>query len=242
MLSVLRKLAAGQDKLAVCKEANYSLAYLNRCLNHPLIRDEYTRLCKLVEAEYVTQAASTQSGLSTPMQTALTAEVDASILEAIQRLRHIMNNSNSDQAKALAAKELLDLGQAKKRLALLDKGLEDGVEVSPDDISLLASTITDCRQLHLIYLGKDGRNKKLPDTITEAEIADALPDELSGSTPNDAPSEGPDITNVAEISPTAALGNGRGEGGPKLAPVIGSVGTPIGPTIDDMLGGVPPTP
>lgn len=251
-LRIIRLLASGKTKQEVAAEVGTTYQYIYRLMSTQMAKDEFTKISTAVEQATIQRIASTQSGTDSPISTALTAEVDATVLESIQKLRSIMNSTTSSpQAQAFAAKELLDLSQAKKRLALLDKGLEDGIEVSPDDIRLLASTVRDLRILHL----KDVRTASDLDTVlrrfssTEAEIADALPEEMSTSPsepvvadgesgtatlPNDplAPDAGPSST--TEIPPTAALGNGRGEGGPKLAPVIG-------PTVDEMIGGVPPT-
>lgn len=235
-LQIIRLLASGKSKAEVAKEIGTTYQYIYKLMSTQIAKDEFTKISRAVESATIQQIASTQSGTDSPISTALTAEVDATVLESIQKLRSIMNSpTSSPQAQAFAAKELLDLSQAKKRLALLDKGLEDGIEVSQDDIRLLAATVKDLRILHL----KDVRTASDLDTVlrrfssTEAEIADALPEEMSTS-----PSE-PVVADVAEISTpvphdTAPLAPDDGnEGGPKLAPVIG-------PTVDEMIGGVPP--
>lgn len=243
LLSVLRRLASGQDPDLVCKEYEFSRAYLNRCLKEPHIKTEYDRITRLVEQEFIIQATGTQASPQGTITTAISAEVDASILESIQKLRSIMSTSPSHQAQALAAKELLDLSQAKKRLALLDKGLEDGVEVSTDDIALLATTVADLRTLHLTYISspvnKEAALRRF--SSTDDEITEALPEEMQAVNGSEeatvgVPSDTAPLVGSYDPAPvvvpidsrtTAALGNGRAS---EPAPVTG-------PTIDEMIGG-----
>jgi DNA-binding CsgD family transcriptional regulator len=249
---IIRLLAGGKTKQEVATEVGSSYGYIYKLMSTPMAKDEFAKISTAVEHATVQQIASLNSGADTPIGNALTAEVDATVLESIQKLRSIMNSSTSSpQAQAFAAKELLDLSQAKKRLALLDKGLEDGVEVSQDDIALLATTVKDLRILHLTYLStpaaKDAALRRF--SATEEDIAAALPEEMSvvnGAEPeiaepsastnlqsDTAPGGGsydpaPVIVPLGSTpkgGPIATLGNG-----PTLPPILG-------PTVDEMLGG-----
>lgn len=252
-LRIIRLLAAGKSKREVATEVGTSLNYVQKLMSRSEARAEYRRLAAAVEVATISQLANAQTGLAPAgagLTSAVTAEIDASVLESIQRLRHIMNNATSAQAQAFAAKELLDLSQAKKRLALLDKGLEDGAEVSPDDVRLLAQTVGDLRLLHVANFGPDRRAEVLRRfSATEADISETIPDEItelaSESTPSPedttsqpAPDDVPNV-NVEPAQATdpigpdgAALRNGLGEQGPTLPPSV-----PLGPTLNEMIDG-----
>lgn len=251
LTKALRLMASGHTKSEVCKQVGITLPYLNRCLSDATIRAEFERIANLVERQFVETTASAQAGTASTVSKALTDEVDSSLIEAIQRLRHIMNTSPSHQAQALAAKELLDLGQAKKRLALLDKGLEDGAEVSADDVRLLAQTVGDLRLLHIANFSPDQKATALRHfSASEEDLLSTVPDELV-STPSSSPlqadpSQAPIESTAPVVAPTGdeiegtALPHGPStEHGPTLPPTIDTLPAApvIGPTIDEMIDG-----
>jgi len=141
----------GADRPATLKALKISRSYFDKVFKAPVGQDEWRRINAAIEQAYLSQVADTSLGKHTPTQSALTDEIDESVLESVQELRAILRNSKSDNAKAIAARELLDLAQAKKRYATAIAGSSDSVPIDADDIAALTAAIADLRSLSADY-------------------------------------------------------------------------------------------
>lgn len=212
-LRIIRMLASGHTYDDVVEKVGTSKGYIYRLMGTKMARAEYDRINAQVAEAAIEQIASSQTGTTAQRATQLTQELDDSVLESIQMLRQIMTTSKSDTAKARAAQELLDLAQAKQRLALLDKGLQDGTELSSDDIHLLHDTLHDLKHLHEVALRGIGRREYLkqleldreeqeeaqPSELTEAGASTGGLNDVPGGTKG--PSDSPSSNNTTSDAP-----------------------------------------
>lgn len=153
MQQAIRMLTAGQSYDVISKELGYSKAYLKNFFTSAFGRQERERLQKVVEATYTDKIAAQAAGAEPRSGAAF--EVQEAELEAITELRRLLMNSKSDQARAIAAKELLELSHLKQRLAVLAKpsGDETG-DISEKDVQDFNRAVADLRDIALIGSSK----------------------------------------------------------------------------------------
>jgi hypothetical protein len=174
MRKAMRLVAEGANRDRTCKSLNISIAYFTRVMRSPLGQAEWQRLLtKLDGGDSASDGAKPSKEAN-----AVTDEIDASTLEAVKELRAILRSSTSAHARALAAKELLDLAQAKKRyIAATSGAVGDAVSLSPDDIQAFVAAINDLRTINALY--KEDRSHAVPNPAlnrTKAAPVDSVVD------------------------------------------------------------------
>jgi hypothetical protein len=144
MARALRLIVAGKTIKDVCAETGFKLIYLRRALTSPKMKEERARLQSVVEAAYADKLSADVSGVDP-----IAAEVKVATLEAIKQLRNIMMNARSETARAIAAKEIIELGQLKSRLKSLGKPISDDEvgTLSDGDLIAFRKTVADLQAL-----------------------------------------------------------------------------------------------
>lgn len=174
MRQAIRMITAGKSIREIADELKYSKSYLDKFFCTDIAKIERARLQNVVEASFVDKAASAASGA--PEIGSATIEVKEAELEAIQELRRLLIGSKSDQARAIAAKELLELSHLKQRMASLAKpsGEETGT-MSEKDIQEFNRAVADLREIALIGSSKPpAPNSDSPQTAAQQETPEGV--------------------------------------------------------------------
>lgn len=146
MQQALRMVAAGKHPREVAKEIGCSHAYLKNVLCASLGHAEKDRLQKVIDDTFAEKMAAEASGGSPQTQSAI--EVKEAELQAIQELRRIMVTSNSDVARAAAAKEILEISHLKQRLQTLAKPSgEESIVLSEKDRADFIQAVRDLQTM-----------------------------------------------------------------------------------------------
>lgn len=147
----IRLFSTGIGAPAACKESGVGLRYFNRVIKAPIGKRYFEEVSKKIETAFVDKASAVHEANQgkTATQSVIQQEVDESVLESVQELRQILKSSKSDVARANAAKELLDLAQAKKRYMAMQAGDDSAAAVSPEDIALFAKVCSDLKSMTL---------------------------------------------------------------------------------------------
>jgi len=150
-------IVAGKAYKDVAKECGFYEQYLRACVCSDIGKEERARVESLIEATYADKMAGDSSGADP-----IAVEVKEGTLEAIRQLRSIMLTARSETARAIAAKEIIELGQLKTRLKSLGKPIqeEEMAEISTIDLASLARTIADLKEVSLIRHTVDATTKK----------------------------------------------------------------------------------
>lgn len=151
MQNAIRIFSTGVSAAEACTRSGVAPRYFRRVMNAPIGTDYFKTITARVESSFIDKAAAVAASdkkVSVGVTT-VQNEIDEAVLESVQELRSIVKASKSDQARALAAKELLDLAQAKKRYMAAKTGEETDIELGAEDIAAYAAATTDLRKLHL---------------------------------------------------------------------------------------------
>jgi hypothetical protein len=143
--------ATGSTLESACKDNKVGPRYFRRIMKAPIGKDYYALMSKRVEDAFVDKASAVvaaDQGRSASVDI-VQNEIDESVLEAVQELRSIIKTSKSDSARAEAAKQLLDLAQAKKRYLAGKAGESADVELTADDVAAFGHAVADLRSLSM---------------------------------------------------------------------------------------------
>lgn len=185
--NAIRIFSTGISIKESCTRAGVGEKYFRRVMNAPIGKSYFDTITARTESAFIDKAAAVQAsdkkvsvGVSTVQN-----EIDEAVLESVQELRSIVKTSKSDQARALAAKELLDLAQAKKRYMAEKTGSDTDIELGVDDIKAYAAATADLRLLHiggkLEEMGEDLRPPADSDIVRTIDAA-VDPDTLAAAT------------------------------------------------------------
>jgi hypothetical protein len=225
MQNAIRIFSTGVSAAEACTRSGVAPRYFRRVMSAPIGADYFKTITARVESSFIDKAAAVVAsdkkvsiGVATVQN-----EIDEAVLESVQELRSIVKTSKSDQARALAAKELLDLAQAKKRYMAEKTGQDTDVELTAADISAYAAATADLRQLHLAgkleVLG-DELKPAVESTIIRTIEAATDPDVIAAAT---AAIDQPNVAEASDIEAESARPDGRLEDDDQPAPVSGQV-------------------
>lgn len=183
MVKAIRLVASGMSRQEAAREVGLRGDYVEKTLRAPIGRAEFDRIKTILEKATVDKMASVEAGMGTPGMTEAAAEVELAVLEAIQKLRKIMNHSRSDMAVANAAKQILELAQAAKRMAASQAPQDEGVPLTTEDQTFLFAAIGDLRTMNA--LGAPGASDNTDDDSRDdtADAADPAPVADTAPTP-----------------------------------------------------------
>lgn len=145
MQQAIRLVAHGDTRVDAAKKVGLRGDYVERVMRAPIGRAEFARVKEILERAAVDKMAAAETGTAAPGISEAAAEVELAVLEAIKKMRSIMNSSKSDVAVVNAAKQILELAQAAKRMAAHQAPAEEFVPLSNEDEKFLAAAIGDLR-------------------------------------------------------------------------------------------------
>ena len=139
-------MVAGKPVKESAAACNLSASYVMNVMSTATGKAARDRVQDLVDKEYADRMAAESTGQNPQTQSAI--EVKEGELEAIQELRRIMLTSKSDQARAIAAKEILEISHLKQRLQTLAKPSGDeSIQMSEKDGAALVAAIHDLQSI-----------------------------------------------------------------------------------------------
>lgn len=198
VLAAIRMVAGGASRTAAAKAHGLRPEYLRRVTASPMGRAELTRITAAVETVAIEHMASPAgAGSPTSRMSEASLEVEDAVVEAIRKLRNIMRSSRSDMAVANAAKQILELAQAGKRMAAAQAPEEEGVPLSGEDQALLTAVIADLRLMNATGAPASPEPPSAPLTPSGSAVEPPAPGAFDTGTA--APTDGMD--NSANLPP-----------------------------------------
>lgn len=207
MQNAIRIFSTGVSVKEACKRSGVGPRYFKRVMLAPIGADYFKTITVRTEEAFIDKAAAVAASEQklTVGQATVQNEIDEAVLESVQELRSIVKTSKSDQARALAAKELLDLAQAKKRYMAAKGSQESDVELSAADIAIFSQAAADLRSLHMTGTLEVAGEELKPDEASIVRTIEAAVDPSA----IEAAERAIDQVSVVDIAATTEAENAR---------------------------------